>query len=359
LNFKIYNNDVFAALKQMQEQAIKVDCVITSPPYWGLRDYGIDGQIGLEKHPQEYIQKIVSVFSEVKKVLKPEGSVWLNLGDTYFGGGGGNYGTGLESKKECNPANFLNRVKEEGYLVAKQKMLIPHRVAIAMQEDGWILRNDVVWHKPSHMPSSVTDRLTNSFEYLFHFVQRKKYYYDLDAIREPHKEVSLERIKKPWNGERPNMASWSGMKIENMCNEKGKNPADVWDLKSSKIDSEKLGSPRARLNREGYSKDNFYHAKGKNPSDFWSINTEPYPEAHFACFPTKLVRKPLQATCPKEGTVLDPFVGSGTTLLEAQKQCKSGIGIEINPEYVKLIKKRLLGDEHQSTLVPNVVSVIS
>lgn len=294
-----------------------MDCVITSPPYWGLRDYGVEGQIGLEKHPQEYISKMVRIFGEVKKVLKPTGSVWLNVGDTYCGAATSS-STGKKDfgkirkgypidksldGKGCSP-NHKNIIwrNPTNWLQPKQKMLMPHRLAIAMQEDGWILRNDIVWHKPSHMPSSVKDRLTNSFEYLFHFVQKRKYFYDLDAIREEHKTGGVHKRNKKWA------------------------------LARGQKESESLACS---------------HPSGKNPADVWSINPKPYPEAHFACYPPALVEKPLKATCPKDGVVLDPFIGSGTTLQVAQEMRKNGIGIELNPEYIKLIEKRVCCTQHK------------
>ena len=388
MNFKIYNMDVFEGLKRIELNS--VDCVVTSPPYWNLRDYGIEGQIGLEKHPKEYIENLVKVFKEIKKVLKLTGSVWLNMGDVYFGSWGNMSREQTKDYPKGRPPSSFPQ--DDVWLQPKQKMLMPHRLAIAMQEDGWILRNEIIWHKPSHMPSSVQDRLTNSFEYLFHFVKKKKYYYDLDAIREPHKEVSIQRVKKPFfpNKDHPTV----------------KNEGDM---------------------------SRFLNPAGKNPADVWSINPEPFSEAHFATFPTGLVRKPLLATCPKEvckecgkprerilepspeykkilesqrgteyykiaarkeairsgnafgkrasrmnsnyetkgfsdcgcgkgfraGVVLDPFVGSGTTLLEAQNQGKSGIGIELNPEYIPLINLRLNGDKFQKSLNPNKIEVVS
>lgn len=377
--------DVIEGLKRIQEAGEMVDCIMTSPPYWGLRDYGVDGQLGLEKHPKEYIENLVKVFRESKKVLKDSGSLWLNLGDTYFGSWGNMSREQTKDYPKGRPPSSY--AQKDVWLKPKQKMLIPHRTAIALQDDGWLLRNEVIWHKPSHMPSSVRDRLSNSFEYLFHFVKQKKYFYDLDSIREPHKTKGKTRgmTKKLFGG--------------------------------------------TTANREGRVLDNGgYSEAGKNPGDLWSINPKPFPEAHFACYPTTLCSKPLLATCPNEvckkcgvareriikkepskwkdksrkhktevtnffnkkgsggnpggnwkrtkeetigwsdcgcgkgfepGVVLDPFVGSGTTLQEAQNQKKAGIGIEINKEYIKLIRKRLNGGEHQASLNPNKIEVIS
>lgn len=402
MNFKIYNMDVFEGLQQMQNNNELVDCVMTSPPYWGLRDYGVEGQLGLEKHPNEYINNIVKVFRETKKVLKDSGSLWLNIGDSYYGGSGcaydGSGGVGAKNKVKNTQRTDLHKHKSP-WMQTKQKLLMPHRVAIAMQDDGWILRNDVVWHKPSHMPSSVQDRLTNSFEYLFHFVMKKKYYYDLDAIREP----CITGNGKKW-----------GSRLT---------PGRLASIENPK---------HGKISRDMKNDQMVNNLLGKNPGDMWSINPKPYPEAHFACYPPALIESPLKATCPKEvcskcgaareritkptkeylkaikkakltpawsterrkqankignalgartgreprnyetigwsdcgckagfnpGIVLDPFVGSGTTLMEAQNQKKSGIGIELNPDYIKFIRKRLNGGEYQESLNPNKIEVI-
>ena len=204
-DFVVYNMDVFDGLKRMQDGGVLVDCILTSPPYWGLRDYGVEGQIGLEEHPQQYVDKLVRVFRESKKVLKDTGSLWLNLGDSFYSKSGSGKGSNFKERHEQldNGRGKLTEMHHKirgkfndgGWLQPKQKLLIPHRVAIALQEDGWVLRNDVVWSKPNYMPSSVQDRLTTSFEFVFHFVKKQKYYYDLDSIRVPHK-TSIEKINK-------------------------------------------------------------------------------------------------------------------------------------------------------------------
>lgn len=423
-DFVLYNMDVFEGLKQIEDAS--VDCIMTSPPYWGLRDYGVPGQIGLEAHPKEWIEKMVEVSRELWRVLKPAGSYWLNVGDTYFAkrskdevvdeyygpGRNGGHPRGMESDGSA-------------WLQPKQKMLMPHRLAIALQDDGWILRNDCVWHKPSHMPSSVRDRLTNSFEFLFHFVIQKKYYYDLDAIREPHSAID----RPPGNKEkdRENKLFSRNPTAQQAFNPSGKNPGDAWkyereweEQKDKVYGNDDRDDRRSRVSAWMYTKEATTHPLGKNPGDFWSINPAPYPEAHFACFPPALVERPLLATCPRQvcvacgkarekiidiksnykkrekahvpnncltkvdssgwnpptmklrgfsdcgckkgffpGIVLDPFVGSGTTLLVAQRLGLRGIGIELNPDYIPLIKKRLLGDAKQQSLNPNKLKVVA
>jgi len=374
MNFTVYIGDTNKALKLIEKES--VDAVMTSPPFWGLRDYGVKGQIGLEPTPQKYIQNIVKVSEEIKRVLKLSGSYWLNLGDTYNSHRDWSY-SDWESKKIATKGNQKQPINSE-WLVPKQKLLMPHRTAIALQDTGWICRNDVVWHKPSHMPSSVKDRLTNSFEFVFHFVKQKKYYYDLDAIREPH-STTIKEMGADKNG------NYNGQATKNYSLAKAQNPSET-----KKRILENL------------------NPSGKNPSDFWQINPKPFPEAHFACFPPALIRKPIKATVPKQvctkcgkareriietsgyrtaeeekelqrlvketgvprhslglkvpshsqkdfkgfsscscnakfkaGTVLDPFLGSGTTLQEAMQQGKNGIGIELNPDYSPIIMRRL------------------
>lgn len=320
----ILQGDVIDQLRKMPGDL--VDCCFTSPPYWGLRDYGIAGQIGQEEHPKQYIEKIVEVFREVNRVLKPTGTLFLNLGDTYFscGSPADRFGGSQHPEYSClSKEQVINQGRGQGvpdgkWLQPKQKMLIPERVAIAMQEDGWILRNSIIWYKNNHMPESVGDRLTRSYETIFFFTKSQKYYFNLDAIRQV-------ATTTPW--------TTTPGKYE------ANNPRANYTGKFDLTIAEAVGSPRARLaTRE---KINFYNPKGKNPGDVWTVNTEPYKAAHFAVFPTKLVRLGLQCGCPKDGLVMDPFTGSGTTLYVARKMALHYLGIEIKPEYVELAKARL------------------
>jgi len=265
------------------------------------------GQLGLEPHPQMYINHLVTIFREVKRVLKDSGSFWLNLGDTYYGSptGGKPRGKTGNLKKEFDSiqsASHKRGFKPDGlWLQPKQKMLIPERVAIALQEDGWILRNDIIWYKPNHMPSSVKDRLTSSYEHVFFFVKSRKYYFDLDSIRVVPKSSTLIRNKYPHHGSN--------------CKE----------------------SVLSRKRKPG----EFINPKCKNPGDMWTINTKPFKEAHFAVFPTTLIEKIIKCAGPKGGIVLDTFIGSGTTGVVAKQLGLNFIGIELNPEYCKISKKRI------------------
>ena len=296
---KIIQGDALEVLKILPDES--VDCMITSPPYWALRDYGVEGQLGLEPTFQEYISKLCGVFDEVKRVLKKEGTCWVNLGDTYGGTGAGQY-------KKC-------------------LLQIPSRFTIAMTERGWILRNTIIWHKKNAMPSSVLDRFSNKYEQVFFFVKNRKYYFDVDSIRIPY-----ELNEKRSNGIGEN--------------------------------AEAMGSPRARVGRQYNSKErtkrrvleeiarkmghrrppeNEYdrNPKGKNRGDVWSTTSQPYLEAHFAVFPEKLIEPMILSGCPKGGLVLDIFMGAGTTAVVAKKLGRNYLGIELNPEYVKIVEERL------------------
>lgn len=330
---EIIQGDCIKCMKQVPSN--RVDLVVTSPPYWGLRSYsesetiwdgdenckhkwneytrnGMDGgtksekvhikgkenfqifkkqqqgfcsicgawkgQLGLEPHPQMYIDHLVEIFREVKRVLKKSGSFYLNLGDTYCSSTkeAGRHDTNSKTSTDFGGwsgwdggITKIGKIEKSNWLTPKQLMLIPSRVAIALQDDGWVLRNDLIWQKGNPMPSPVKDRRNNTYEHVFHFCKSRKYYYDLDAIRVPH--------------------------------------------------------------------------KGKNPGDLLNINTQPFPEAHFAVYPMKLIEPLILASCPRGGIVLDPFSGAGTTAVVAKKLRTNFIGFEISKEYVDIANKRIKG----------------
>ena len=327
----LIQGNVFDKLKDIEKESIQ--CVVTSPPYWGLRDYGTavweggdescnhieqkclasdknklsggrgdrtretismqyksvckkcgakrkDQQLGLEKTPEEFVKNLVNVFREIKRVLKDDGTVWLNLGDSY----------GDE----------------------KQLIGIPWRVAFALQSDGWYLRQDIIWHKPNPMPESVKDRCTKAHEYIFLLTKSAKYYYDADAIKEPVSENSIKRAEYGWHCDRPSTKNAS-------MNGKG-------------IHTKKMGN-------------RFVNKEGRNKRSVWKINTQPYKEAHFAVFPEKIPELCIKAGSRVGDTVLDPFFGSGTTGYVAQRLQRKWIGIELNPEYIKIAEQRFLQQE--------------
>jgi DNA modification methylase len=309
-----------------------VDCIVTSPPYFGLRDYGVEGQLGLEVHPNEYIAKIVDVFREAYRVLKPTGTLFLNLGDTFFGGNLGvgqpegweslstknidGYGHNSDNMKSFVEAR--NKLKSN-WLRPKQKMLIPERVAIAMQDDGWLLRNSIIWYKLNHMPESVVDRLTRSYETVFFFTKSEKYYFNLDAIRKENTLSTLQRVQRAVNKNET-----YGLNTHAKYEQTGFSPQNLF----------------ARPGRKAIQQ--CLNPKGANPGDVWELTGEQNKiKVHFATFPTKLVKRCLSCGCPKNGVVLDPFAGSGTTLYVARKLAYHYLGIELNSEYIKVAQKRL------------------
>jgi len=292
LNYKILEGDCIESLKTLDDES--VNCCVTSPPYWGLRDYGESDQLGLEETPEEYVANMVKVFSEVKRVLTKDGTLWLNLGDSYAGNcsrtSSGRAGMGKERE------GIYSRSGDG--LKSKDLVGIPWRVAFALQADGWYLRQDIIWHKPNPMPESVTDRCTKSHEYIFLLSKSSKYYYDHEAVKEKSKGEwgTRDRTNGEYHNEGTGLNPHSGLEKS-------------YDM--------------------------------ANKRSVWTVNTRPYPEAHFATYPTKLIRPCIKAGCPKGGVVLDPFGGSGTTAEVANELHRDAILCELNPEYCKLINKRL------------------
>jgi site-specific DNA-methyltransferase (adenine-specific) len=305
---KIYTGDALDVLKTLPDSC--VDCIVTSPPYWGLRDYGVDGQLGQEDTPEAYIQALLTIFSEVHRVLKPSGTCFVNMGDTYAGGGAG-------TTKNADISAYLKKSKQSYILpngaaksatfrgTSKNKSLLmtPYRFAWQMVEAGWILRNIIVWHKPNQMPANVQDRFTVDFEPVFFFTKKQQYYFiqQLEPYTEPLKRWTGENLvargQSTW-------ANGTGQKIYRDRNMRP-NPA------------------------------------GRNMRTVWSINTDPFDGEHFATYPPALVARILRASCPEGGTVLDPFFGSGTTGIVARKLNRNYIGIELNPKSVKIARSRL------------------
>jgi len=317
----ILQGDTLQVLKTLPDNSI--DTIITSPPYWGLRDYGVEGQIGLEPTLDLYIDHLLQITAELKRVLKPTGVMFWNHGDSYATQSGSgriydNLVPGYEERAGSSGLRHRKLIEEQG-IPRKSLFLQNYRLILRMiDEQGWILRNTIIWHKPNHMPSSVKDRFANAYEPVFMLTKNKKYFFDLDAVRVPH-------------------TSWK--------------PADINEYNKNKV-KKFNGSNRAknqygkdegnRARTIGYwDKIRMGHPSGKNPGDLWTIPTQPFPEAHFATFPEKLVEPMIKAGCPNTGVVLDPFAGSGTTLYVARKFGRHHLGIELNPRYVKMAQKRL------------------
>ena len=285
-----------------------VQCCVTSPPYWGLRDYGHDGQIGLEQTPDEYVSQMVAVFRQVHRVLRDDGTLWLNLGDSYSSMRdskaipdtlrGDGTGTAVGSAANRNPANL-----RAAGLKHKDLVGIPWRVAFALQADGWYLRQDIIWHKPNPMPESVGDRCTKAHEYIFLLTKNSHYFFDAEAIKEP--------------------AKYAG------------------DNRGARSDS-----------RRGTQMNSVSGATGafRNKRSVWTVSTKPFKGAHFATFPPQLIEPCILAGSKPGDTILDPFFGAGTTGLVAQRHNRNWIGCELNPEYAEMARKRLETEQNLFTL---------
>lgn len=281
-----------------------VHTVVTSPPYFGLRDYGVDGQLGLEPTPDQFVEAMVEVFRSIRRVLRDDGTVWLNLGDSYAGSGKGVWNASDERKSAVKETYrpSSNPVKTDlSATPVKPKELIgiPWRVALALQADGWYLRQDIIWHKPNPMPESVRDRCTKSHEYIFMLTKKPKYYFDSEAIKED-----------------------------------GVIPAGT---KGAKGSAERAAQTGVNSRPPEYK---VYDGK-RNRRSVWTITTKPFKGAHFATFPPDLIEPCVLAGCPVGGTVFDPFGGSGTTALVALKHGRKAILSELNPEYVEMAHKRI------------------
>lgn len=310
---KLLNQIICGDAKEVLAQlpAESIDCVVTSPPYWALRDYGVQGQLGLESSFAEYIDKLCSVFDEVRRVLKPTGTCWVNLGDTYGGSGTGAEYTNRSKEKTSllpNDLSFLPKVAHLRGKYDKCLLEIPARFAIEMINRGWILRNEIIWHKPNVLPSSARDRFTVDYEKLFFFVKNQKYYFaqQFEELRDK------KRLLRP------------------MVNPEGKRKRIYGDQFVATINPKTAEASRERILE-----------RGRNKRCVWLIAPKPFSGNHFAVYPPELVATPIKAGCPEGGLVLDPFIGSGTTALVARQLGRNFIGIDLNPEYIKMAEKRL------------------
>jgi DNA modification methylase len=324
--------DVLATLP-----AESVHCVVTSPPYFGLRDYGVAGQIGLEDFAS-YIKNLVNVFGECRRVLRKDGTLWLNLGDSYNSIGhkksGSGYGTTGLAGGVAQEHTPLQRENTLPGLKHKDLCGIPWRVAMALQADDWWLRQDIIWSKPNPMPESVRDRCTKAHEYLFLLSKSERYHYDADAIAE-------DTIYGPSEDE-PN--SFKGSSFNNgktATHQLGR--ASDKPRRSSKTKDE-FSEDRKRNGDDGLAASFRAVRETRNKRSVWSVSTQPYTEAHFATFPPALIEPCILAGCPKGGTVLDPFGGAGTTGLVADRLGRNAILIELNPDYADMAERRIRGD---------------
>ena len=337
---QILQGDCREVLKTMPD--CSVHCCVTSPPYFGLRDYGCAGQIGLESTPDAYVAELVAVFREVKRVLRDDGTVWLNLGDSYARTGGWASNDGLDGCKrgesgraKTNIQNGRNGQKRPEELKEKDLIGIPWRVAFALQADGWYLRQDIIWHKPNPMPESVTDRCTKAHEYIFLLAKSPRYYYDAEAVAEPVSPASIERLSQPNLGGQAGSNRVPG-KTNGPMKAVGRGGRNAFRGQGHFRDGE-----NGPANRDGRDMREVGAGEDKrNRRSVWTVTTKPYREAHFATFPPDLIQPCIRAGCPAGGTVLDPFGGSGTTGEVAASEGRKAILIELNPQYVKLAQGR-------------------
>lgn len=324
-------SDALAGLKIIPDGSVNV-CV-TSPPYFGLRDYGMDEQIGLEETPEQFIAKLVEVFREVRRVLRDDGTLWVNMGDSYSGSGKGVWNVPDEQKSKFKETYrpSTNPVKAKTGLKPKDLIGVPWMLAFALRADGWYLRQDIIWSKPNPMPESVQDRCTKSHEYIFMLSKSPRYYYDADAIRTPAAESSIQR----WNQAVEQQADSSRVP--------GKTNGPMKAVGGPQSDKQRGHSRRhAGFNQrwDAMNKED-QKAMGANKRSVWQVATRPFKEAHFATFPPDLIEPCILAGCPDMGIVLDPFMGAGTTAVVARQHGRNYIGFELNPDYIKIAERRL------------------
>lgn len=316
---QIITGDALESLRQLPDGCC--DVCVTSPPYFGLRDYGVAGQIGIENSPGEYVDRLVQVFREVHRVLKDDGTLWLNVGDSYATRSGNNPPTNTR-----NSCGHTAKKVPSGYK-AKDLIGIPWMLAFALRADGWYLRQDIIWQKPNCMPESVKDRCTKSHEYIFLLSKSKRYYFDAEAISEPITGSSTKRymqnIEKQAGSTRQPGKTNGAMKAVLPRFGGAKYGDDLTD--QSRTKSGNIYIPTLRRNKRSV----------------WTVGTKGFKGAHFATFPEELVRPCILAGSRPGGVVLDPFAGSGTTGAVALQEDRDFIGIELNPEYVKMIEQRL------------------
>lgn len=337
MSVRILVGDCMARLAELPDQS--VHCCVTSPPYFGLRDYGHDGQIGLEDSPDEYVARLVEVFREVRRVLRDDATLWLNLGDSYVSIGSGAQGENgqmatrrvAQVRDQKAVHGSVQRPPSVAGLPQKNLLGMPWRVAFALQADGWYLRQDIIWAKPNPMPESVRDRCTKSHEYLFLLSKSPRYYFDQEAISEALAPSSVARLAQPTLEQQEGSGRVPGKTNGNM---KAAGPR----FGGNKYGNDDRAESRTKSGNE------WPGAEKRNRRSVWTVTTQPFSEAHFAVFPPALVEPCVKAGAPENGVVLDPFGGSGTTALVADRLQRDAILIELNPEYAAMAEKRINQD---------------
>lgn len=326
--------DCLESMRRME--AGSVQTCVTSPPYFGLRDYGHDGQIGLETTPEAFVAALVAVFREVRRVLSDDGTLWLNLGDSYAGGGCGSRDAEKWPKQSRNDHAVTHGKRLTG-LASKQLLGIPWRVALALQADGWYLRQDIIWSKPNPMPESVRDRCTKAHEYLFLLSKGPRYHFDADAIKEPTAASSTARLVQNVEGQRGSDRANGG--DDRPFKAGGRSRRDSFKRDDSKreqaIPGQSVGTHRPDRAESEHDLDT------RNKRSVWTVPTMPFRDAHFATFPEALIEPCILAGAPASATVLDPFMGAGTTAVVCQRLGRKWIGCELNPDYAAIAEARI------------------
>jgi DNA modification methylase len=361
MSVRILIGDCRDKLRELPDAS--VNCCVTSPPYFGLRDYGCDGQMGLEPTPDEFVAGMVEVFREVRRVLRDDGTLWLNIGDSYQNAKG--QSGGIDPKQPARRHLRCARPQDKTIEGFKPKDLIgvPWMLAFALRADGWYLRQDIIWSKPNPMPESVRDRCTKAHEYLFLLSKSPKYYFDADAIAEPSALATIARLsqnvdaqegsnrvpgktngpmkavgRKSWKGSRFTHGKTAEHQLSRAQSEDGRALGE----KGAQTPDEVRASAGARMGRgAGWRDDPANIPEKRNRRSVWEVATQPFSEAHFATYPPALIEPCILACCPEGGTVLDPFGGAGTTGLVADRLQRDAILIELNPEYAEIARERI------------------
>lgn len=332
---RIIHGDALTVLRRLPGES--VDCIVTSPPYWQLRDYGVPEQLGREESIERYIAKLSVVFDELRRILKPHGTCWVVLGDSFAS----SWACNRRSLIKNGSPSVKDRCDRLSGLKEKDLIGIPWRVAFALQDHGWYLRSDIVWHKPNPMPESVQDRPTRAHEFIFLFTRSSKYFYDAAAIRTPPSPAFLRELKTGYRGTAQKNFHANG--VQDASSTKRRILERTW----AKIDKQRGHGRR----HEGFNgrwdalSKQEQQALGANRRSVWTVATAGFKGAHFATFPLDLITPCILAGCPKGGIVLDPFFGSGTTGVAAKRAGRHFIGIELNPAYVRMAHERLMEEK--------------
>lgn len=335
----LLRGDCIARMRDLPDASI--DAVVTSPPYYGLRDYGHEGQGGQEETPDHYVAWLVSVFEQVARVLKPTGTAWLNLGDSYANNSKWGGSTSGKAARALHGATGVGCSRRSTGAPAKSLLGMPWRVALALQVEGWAIRSAVIWEKPNPMPEAVKDRPTKSYEHVFMLTRSTRYFYNAEAMQEP-----ASSVERPQRKRAEQLAAEKGLTPEHFAaikaaglSDAGKNATMQTGTGRNADDVQRLAD-EAKAALGGYYRE-FLLSETRNSRDVWRIPTKPYRGAHFATFPIELAQRCIVASTPPGGIVLDPFAGSGTTLEAAHLEGFEAIGVELTPDYWPLIESRI------------------